>query len=36
MTKTRQDNDVTNRTGAAYIENVIELSLLIGLGADYD
>ena len=31
--KTRQDNDVTNRTGAVYVENDIELSWLIGLGA---
>lgn len=36
VTKTRKDNDVTNRIGAIYDENNIELSLPIGMGADYD
>ena len=36
MTKTRKDNNVIDRTGAAYIKNKIELSRPIGSGADYD
>ena len=34
--KVIQDNDMTDRTSAVYIENEIELSWLIGLGAVYD
>ena len=36
MMKIRQDNDVTDPTGAVYVENNTELSWLIGLGANYD
>ena len=36
MMKTRHDKDVTNRIGAVYVENDIELSWLIRLGAIYD
>ena len=36
MTKTRKDNNVIDRTGAAYIKNKIELSRPIGSDADYD
>lgn len=32
MTKTRQDNDLTNRIGAIYDKDGIELLGLIGLG----
>ena len=35
MTKTRWDNDVTDRTSAAYIENDIELWLSIRLVTNY-
>ena len=34
--KTRQDNDVTDRTDAVYAENQNELPCLIGLGAIYE
>ena len=34
--KTRQDNDVTNCTGAVYTENEIELSWLIRSSIDCD
>lgn len=34
--KTRHDNDMTDCTGAAYIENDIELSWLIESGVVYD
>ena len=34
--KVIQDNDMTDRTSAVYIENEIELSWLIGPGAVYD
>ena len=34
--KTRQDNDMTNRTGALYTKNDIELLWPIGLGVIYD
>lgn len=34
--KMTQDNNITNRTGAVYAENEIELSQPIGLGAVYD
>ena len=36
MMKTRQENDMTERTGAVYKENDIELSSLIGLGVVCD
>ena len=34
--KTRQDNDLTDYTGAIYDENETKLSWSIGLGAVYD
>ena len=34
--KMTQDNNITDRTGAVYAENEIELSQPIGLGAVYD
>lgn len=34
--KTKQDNNVTDQTGALYVENDIELSWPIGPGAVYD
>ena len=34
--KTRQDNDVTDRTGSFFVENDIELLWLIKLIAIYD
>ena len=34
--KTRQDNDMTNRTGAFYTKNDIELLWPIRLGVIYD
>ena len=36
MKKTKQDNDMINRIGAIYIENNIQLSWSIKLGAVYD
>ena len=36
MMKIRQDNDMTNGTGAVYVENEIELLWLIRLGTIYD
>ena len=36
MTKTRQDNNMTDRTGAVYVENGNELSWPIKSGANYD
>ena len=36
MTKTRQDNKVTDRIGAVYIKNETKLSKPIGLGAICD
>ena len=36
VTKTRQDNDLTNRRGATSIENETELSWSIRLGVVYD
>ena len=36
MMKTRQDNDVTDHTGAIYVENNIELSWPIESGVVYD
>ena len=34
--ETRQDNDIIDPIATIYDENEIELSWLIGLGADYD
>ena len=34
--KTRQDNDMTNRTSAIYVEKEIKLSWPIGLGTVCD
>ena len=34
--ETRQDNDIIDLIATIYDENEIELSWLIGLGADYD
>ena len=34
--KTRQDNDMTNRTNIVYIENEIKLLWLIGPGMVYE
>lgn len=34
--KTRQDNDMTNRTDVVKVENKTELLCLIGSGAVYD
>lgn len=36
MTKTRQDNNVIDHIGLAYVENNIELSRPIKSGAVYD
>lgn len=36
MTKTRQDNDVTDNKEVLYTENKTELLCLIGLDAIYD
>ena len=36
MTKTKQDNDVTDHIGLVYIENDIELSRTIGSSAISD
>ena len=36
MTKTREDNDVTDRTSVVYAKNDIELWWSIRLGAIYD
>ena len=36
VTKTKQDNDMTDRAGAIYDENEIELSWLIGSGVICD
>ena len=36
ITNTRQDNDITNRIGATYIENDTELWWPNGSGADCD
>lgn len=36
LTKTKQDNNMINRISVVYVENNIELSWPIGLGADYD
>ena len=36
VTKTKQDNDLTDRKGAVYIENETEHSWLIGLRAICD
>lgn len=33
---TREDNDMSDHTGAVYIDNDIELSWSIGPGVDYD
>lgn len=36
MTKTRQDNNVIDRTSVVYAKSDIEFSWLIRLGANYD
>ena len=36
IVKTKQDNDMIDRTSGVYVENNIELSWLIGLGAVCD
>lgn len=36
VTKTRQDNNMTNNTGAIYIKNETEMSWPIGSGKVYD